>query len=343
MSLSRGTNDSEGQPRFVIGQQVADARSAEERHRQSHPDVTSPLNGTHYRGHEFGLLQFVDSPVDDVVEALCRRFEVADEPERDRLRAALTADDLYTLVTFARRSAVRSLRGDAREPARLGMLALEQMIDRTRLDHRDALVAAGIVRHALNRIDGTPNDELREKWLMTEVRLPDGRIGIADVEHGPTAGVVDLTPAGLAMMALLNADEYDATGVTVGAKVPPAWLPPPARPEFEELLGRSPAIIRVNAGRRNFRPFASVFLCYLIELAEEPDGARWDELWADPAPRKHAVLTVRVDRLAALVVVSSTMADVPNPESDQSLSRWADPVRAILAAATGQPGGVGTR
>jgi hypothetical protein len=46
------------------------------------------------------------------------------------------------------------------------------------------------------------------------------------------------------------------------------------------------------------------------------------------------VLTVRVGRLAALVVVNSTMADVPNPESDQSLARWAGPVRAILAAAT---------
>jgi hypothetical protein len=332
MSVPRGENDLDGQPSFVIGQQLSDALAAEEQHRERHPDLTSPLDGTHYQGHQFDLLQFVDSPIDGVVDALCRRFEAAGEAERDRLRAALTTDDLYTLVTFARRSAVRSLRGDDREPARLGMLALEQMVDRTRLDRRDALWAAGIVQHALDRLDGTPNDELRTKWMMAEVRLPDGRIGIASTGRGPAAGSVDVAAAGVAMMALLDADEYDASGLTVGAAVPPVWLP---RPEIAELLGRSPAVTAVNAGRRNSRLFSILFLCYLIELAEEPDGARWDELWADPAPRDHAVLTVRVGRLAALVVVNSTMADVPNPESDQSLARWADPVRAILAAATG--------
>src|SRR5687768_11060524 len=121
MSVPRGEDDLDRQPSYVIGQQPSDALAAEEQHRERHPALTSPLDGTHYQGHQFDLLQFVDSPIDGVVDALCRRFEAAGEAERDRLRAALTTDDLYTLVTFARRSAVRSLRGDDREPARLGM------------------------------------------------------------------------------------------------------------------------------------------------------------------------------------------------------------------------------
>jgi hypothetical protein len=325
--------DPQERPPVVLGQQLADARAAEERHRERHPDTVSPLPETRYRGHEFDLLLFVDSPLDEVIEALCRRFAAADEPERDRLRAALTTDDLYKLVHFARRSAVRALRADDREPARLGMLALEQMIDRTRIDHRDVLWAAGIVRHALARLDGTPDDELRRSWMMAEVRLPDGRVGFAETGRGPTAGSADLTGAGLAVMALLEADEYHATGLTIGAEVPSVWFPRPVRPQIEELLGRSRAITGVNAGHRNSRPFTSVFLCYLIELADETDAARWVELWADPAPRDSAVLTVRVGRLAALVVVNSSMVGVANPESDQSLARWADPVRSILAAA----------
>ena len=136
---------------FEIGRELADAVEAEARHRAAHPDARlSPLSGAAYDlwAGDHDLVRFSPSPVDRVVRAVVTEFRNAPLEQRSTLRDRLTMDDCYTLISYARRTAVLAARESDTAAAGDAAVALA-MIDADRVDWRDVLVALGLVGHVL--------------------------------------------------------------------------------------------------------------------------------------------------------------------------------------------------
>jgi hypothetical protein len=76
--------------------------------------------------------------------------------------------DFYTVLSYARRAAVRALRSNDAEVARRGVAALS-VIDENRIDWRDLAWQAGILSYALHRISGPVTDAFE-----TAASLADG-------------------------------------------------------------------------------------------------------------------------------------------------------------------------
>lgn len=136
----------------VIGAQIAAAVAAEERHQQV-SRLPSPLLGLTYqleRG-EYDLFRFVESETDELVALTALRALELRRQELVEFRDALTQDDFYTLLTFARRVAVRVLRGHA-DQLSAGWAAVG-IVDLERVDWRDAAVAVGLLGYCAARTD----------------------------------------------------------------------------------------------------------------------------------------------------------------------------------------------
>jgi hypothetical protein len=343
----------------VIGQQVADARAAEERHREWAGDAVSPLEGVRYRRGEHDLLRFKESDTDATIAAVARRFE--EDPEREQLRSAMTDRDFYTLMSFASRSAVSALKTGNFEVARQGFTALA-MIDSDRVDFRDLLVSASIARYVMGRVEkaGEANGavtravdladpvtarhlrrfrkfkdrDLEKDWRMTEVQTPD-LIGLVSIGGRRLTGNHDLVGASLRLMDLVDEDKYSADGPQVGEDVSPNWFPRNSAKEIERLLARARGIVSFHGRLRrehagpDATPFDHMFLAFVIETANAKDAKRFEQLWA-AATRTFATLVVRHERLLMLVIARSVVHGKPPIETDQTLARFADPSRQIL-------------
>src|SRR5262249_26963862 len=59
---------------------------------------------------ETSLIKPAPHPLDDTIASLCRKFVRSRQAQRQTLRASLSMDDFYTLLTFAHRAAVFALR-----------------------------------------------------------------------------------------------------------------------------------------------------------------------------------------------------------------------------------------
>jgi len=349
---------------MILGQQVADASAAEAAHHKQHRDLVSPLRGATYRVElgEFDLLRFIESDTDATVTALARQFEDGSDAQRTQLRVAMTDRDFYTLITFARRSAVATLRANDFETARLAIVALA-MIDSARVDPRDVVWAAAIARHAMHRVNETAeaarsvtaaaelaepvtakvlrrfrtveDRDLLTNWMMTEVRT-QGFIGFVETGGRKNTGSLDLLGATLRLMDVVSRDKYLADGLTVGDDISSNWFPRNSGPEIEALLRRSPGIasfradLRPEHQRPEATPFDHLFLVFVIEMATTDDSGRFEDLWRESA-RSFATLVVRHDRLVMLVIARSSIEGLADVESDQTLRRFADASGHVLS------------
>jgi hypothetical protein len=147
------------------------------------------------------------------------------------MRSAMTDDDFYTLIFFARRSAVTALRANDFDTARLAMVALA-VIDSARVDPRDILWAAAIARHTMHRVNPTTeaarsisaaaelaepdtaqllrrfrtvkDRDLRADWAMMDVRTPE-LTGFVEVGDRKDLGrSLDLLGASLRLMDVVS-------------------------------------------------------------------------------------------------------------------------------------------
>ena len=92
----------------------------------------------------------MESPTDDAVSEFAVSYEKLGDEKAADVRAALTMDDLYTLLAFARRSALASLQSRASPSVHHGLVALTA-VDAERVDWRDLSVAAELLAWAIAR------------------------------------------------------------------------------------------------------------------------------------------------------------------------------------------------
>ncbi|GIG90863.1 hypothetical protein [Plantactinospora endophytica] len=206
----------------------------------------SPLRGVDYAPAAECLWRWVAAPADAAVRAFLTGYVRQSAAGRRRLRAGLCPDDLYTLLTFARRRALAAIRtGDEAEV--LAAFDAFSAIELHRIDWRDVWVSTALasyaaewlglappetVRAAANRADPElaallfevtrDSVDLAEECGYRVLETPTGRV-LVDDEGDPYAPTADL--AGLAFRAatLLERDNYQVGQVSVAATPPTGW------------------------------------------------------------------------------------------------------------------------
>lgn len=358
--------DSPDDHAFVIGGEYAAASSAEQRHQDERGNQEpSPLEGIGYdfwAGHH-DLLTLAPSPADEKARILVTSYQGAGAEEASRIRDALTMDDFYTLLTFARRSAVRALRTEDRELARDAVMATA-LIESERVDWRDILVALGLATYALRALSADPDGLIAQARAMAEPSTAElmGRfIDVAEEDADPAAwgylpvetadGVgfvehsiaeynptVNLIGVALQIAEVINGDAYRVSSITAAGELAPVWLPGASPSEADVAIDACRGCVTINARLEpgaNARADAQQLTAFIVEAANEPAARQLND-WARPAdPSSHQAVSVDHGTLMALLIARSFVQDVEPFETAESLARFRDPLDTIVAAAAG--------
>jgi hypothetical protein len=303
----------------------------------------------------------IQHPLDAELSALCQRFAASDLPTRSQLRNSASLDDFCTLLSFGRRSAVFAMRGRRREHVVDGLTAVA-MIERDRVDFRDALVTLALLHHATRAIGEHPHElfqraaslaepkmsglilgfperseeerDLRKSWghTVVETKGGPGFVGWGFKSYQPTYPLDQLA---LALAQLLKRDKYGRATVTLATELPPFWLSSVDDKALKRVLAAVRGAVRVNA---ELRPQESadyrhqVIMIFLAELEDEPAAGSLFRLSQEKQtrPKDFVMAAAQEGRLFCLAVARSFTAGKAGFETQVSLQRFSAGIAEVL-------------
>lgn len=274
-------------------------------------DAESPLAGVVYDGRrgEFDLHRFVPSDTDDEIRAFLGRYTPDMQP-------ALTEGDFYTLLNFARRTALAVIRGadEARlQDARAAIAA----VDEDRVDWRDVAVASALV-----------DDPDSSGYVRIET--PDG----PGLVLSPATSHVSahLMTIAFRLEAVVEQDTYRVTDISGGDPVHAVWF----SGQVDQELGALRATVTLTAQldpATEEEAGSQQFTVFLAEAASDADAERLAAA-AVPADWFQA-LGVAAGRTCCVTVARSLVEGVAHYEQPGSLERFREPFTAALRAPSG--------
>jgi len=343
----------------VIGQELAEAQAAEHRRKQKGALSQSPVPDGMYdfwRGEQ-SLINPNQNSLDLALVELCKRFAESDAESRADMRAAISMDEFYTLLTFSHRAAVFAIRERDADWVVSGLTAIA-MIEQERTDYRDVLLALSLIYHSASRIgedpdrllqdaaalsgpgsdlilgfsNRTPEDkDLRNSWGHDEVQTSDGTgfIGWGFEHYDPT---YDLKKIVMEIAELITTDKYQPSSIQVATSLPSIWL--------ESKKNKTPKALRaIRAGgsisaklRPNQHPNHDSQML-VIFVVEAQDEATAEELLLMSRKKKasdYSMAGVAEGRLFCLVVARSFVQGVESFETIDSVARFLPGIGRIL-------------
>jgi hypothetical protein len=257
------------------------------------------------------LLDPRPAPLDDELRRLCAAFRARPAG----IRNSLTADDLYTLLVFARRAAVFAMR--ERDAAWIadGLTAVA-LIDDERIDDRGEIARTlGLLHHAAMFIGA-------DAAALFAAAAKQATRSVARAFRQPRFSGYDATAAGfvrrdaneyrpahdllrtaLEIRAMLDRDRYRVDDVVLATALPEVWFDAPPRPA---------GVVTIGARHRD--DAQQVAIAFVAELDEPPRVADAGDV---------ASVAVVEGNLLCLLVASH--------ETTASLQRFAAPMRHALA------------
>lgn len=330
---------------------------------QSNTKAAMPTARYEHSQRTHGLLAPAPLAVDASLGEFGARYAAMSESERQATRAALDGREQLTLLHFARRAAVFSLRETSAQRCTEGLTALAMLTlggaDRQDgLDPRDVLVAIGLLDHACRKLgtDITTQVELAALLAATDVatllrdytkREPSTRglaaWGYAEIEIDGEVGLIptgtakyqparDLGTIGVAVAASLDATRWTAVGVTIAESLPPIWFAAGDQTQVAEHLARVRGTVMIRATPTGTsQPDNYQFVVF---LSEATNAAACD--WLTRAVRGTVgggfAATTRAEELFCLVVSRSVVANGEPLHSAAQVQSFADDIDTVLQA-----------
>jgi len=314
---------------------------------------------------ERSLINPVKNSVDSQLSELCERFAKNDKSMRDRIRASLTEDDFYTLLTFSKRSSVFAIR--ERNVGHLinGLRAIA-MIRLEKIDPRDILWVLSLIYHSAERTKQNPDKlfrdaftlseskmstlmvdflkrspqekDLRSSWGYDEVETKNGIgfIGWEFAEYHPT---YDLKLIAIDIADVIAADKYEPD-VSVATNLPATWL----ETNDNILLNKTLSLVQGGASifgrlRPEVHPEQGghILMIFLVEMADESAARTLLAISKNKRPADYAILGLAQGKLFCLIVARNFAAGVKSIETSESLSRFSDGIGKVLAKYVPKP------
>ncbi len=347
---------------YVIGKEMAKAVEAERDWQQRGSSRESPLPT---RGYDFwhGDLNLIDpaqNSLDDALREVVQRYAKSDLQERVAIRSSISMHGFYTLMTFARRSAVFAMRGRKTEIVGDGLIAVA-MINEERVDFRDILMCLSLLYHAANRAGGDADKIFRHAAILAEPKVAKQIVGFAEQtseyrnlrlswgfdevetakglgfirwEFATYAPTVDLKLVVLDVAQMVAADKYYPDGVSIAAKLPPVWLSRGKNAELDGVLARIRGGATMSARlRTNEHPKhdSQQFTVFIVETSQDADAQTLLRLAQVKDNREHSMIGVAAGKLFALIVARSFVEGDEGFETLKSLERFREGMTKILA------------
>ncbi len=353
---------------YILGQEMAQAIAAEDRRLEMADLTDSPMpKGTYdfWRG-ESSLVDPRPVQLDSELAALVEAFRAADPSSRSAMRRSIDMDGLYTLLAFSKREAVFALRGPSLDRLALGLDAIA-LIEASRTDQRDILVALSLLHHVAVRlevqpsavfaeaashsepetahlIDGfaarRPEDvDLRDAWGYDELVTDEG-VGLIRWGFAPYEPTIDLKFVVVDVAALLERDSYQPMEPEIATELPRYWLDASDSKRVDRALGSVRAGAAVSA---RLRPAASPthasqrLTVFVAEVDVADAATRLREL-ATSERAGFSALAVAEGVLFALVVARSFVQKVEAHETTEGLARFEPGLTRILRRHAGVGG-----
>lgn len=352
--------ESDDEP-FVLGQQLADAHEAETRWKESGGGDSSPLPETEYdfwRG-DLSLIRPAPNELDGKIRDVCRQYALSNADERSEIRHSISMDQFYTLIHFAKRSAVFGLREPNANLVSDGVTALA-MIEEDRVDFRDILMCLGLLYHAANKVGGNADEmfrtaaklagsevaglfvnftkqtpeyqSLRKSWGYNEVQTNDGVgfIGWGFADYDPS---IDLKSTIIDISQLIASDNYQPSQIEVATELPVVWLAgqdsSTRKRVFSGIRGAATVSSRLHP-EKHAEHNSQQFTVFLVETANESDAQTLFQMAEASKSARHCKLALARSRLFCLVVARSFVDGVDAYETNESLTRFSDGLGAVL-------------
>lgn len=342
----------------VIGREMAEATASEVQHRLAHRDKESPLRDIAYdpiRG-DLSLHTFVTSHTDSILRDFAKGFGSLAPDRQGAVRASLTMDDFYTLLTFARRCAIASLRERNAGIGADGVTAVTA-IDAERVDWRDVTVAAALLSFALRRANADSGllfaqaseraepkaaEILRRfahetvdslaPWGYRLVETSDGAVLFEDEGHRYEPSV-DLTRIVLRLAAMVEGDAYRATGIGLGSAVARVWVPLGDPTVISSAIASLSGCAILHAALRpSVHPSAKSqqFTVFLAEAASREDAQVLAAAGSVQGDSGHEGIGLANGRLVCIAIARSFVKGTPGYERSGSLDRFKPAITALL-------------
>lgn len=341
---------------LVLGSEVAAAERAEKSYWRRAGKAASPLAEFAYNAEEASLERFQSSETDQRLREFVAGYREAGDGSRQAIRDALTMDDFYTLLTFARRCTVAAVRATDSAILRDGIDALAA-IDQERVDPRDHAWAAALVSWASPRVGLDAGAALREAaglgspktaemlsefaedppydltdWGYRLVEGPDGPALVRDDGNDYDA-TVDLLSVARGIGAVLEGDAYERAEITVGSDLPEVWLRNGDHAVVERALATVRAGATIHADLRADAHDKAEDQMLVAFLTEVEDAGAAEALAGSASCPDGDALGVAVGRLCCVVVGHSFVVETKSFESPGELERFREAIRLDLERA----------
>jgi hypothetical protein len=334
--------------KVLVGEYVG-GQASQELSRAAGP---SPLDGAKYAPEAVELWRWTESATDDTIGAFVRFFVQAERPERAHLTSCLTMDDLYQVLTYARRRALVAIRTGESTPLVDAFDALSAM-DVERIDERDFYdatmlaseaasytdtTAAAAARGAIGRADEEVSEiiaeyvenedgaDLAEMCGLRVVDTATGRLLLRD-EDDPFEPDHDLTGVVLALAAATAQEgSYHVSDVSVANTLPPVWVgeDSPAAQAVDRVTGGC----RVGGERISGDRIETSLTIWLMEAATAEDASLIAVAAEDRGSADTIMVAHQVDRLVAVIIAHGWAKRTD--ENVQSLARFRPLVDQVL-------------
>jgi hypothetical protein len=329
-----------------------------ERRRQAADHGRSPIEGVHYDGAagEFDLFRYVESSTDQDLRAVVENAWASTDEAVALTRSALTQDDMYTLLSFARRCALAALRERSSVKVVSGLHALV-LVEAERIDWRDAAVAAGLLAYAGDRLGVKVRTLVAEaarravppmaEILVRHAKTPKKGLlvgGYREVRTSQGVGLTsdygeryepssDLLARAERVIQLIESDRYRVHDLTTGTDLPAVWLPAAGATVLrarEALRACVTISARPESGAHGMPE--QMFSVFLAEARNSGDAATIASAAVPKPGSESALLGVAAGPLCAVLVARSVVVGVEPIEDMQSVARFREP---LLDAITG--------
>ena len=358
-SVMAGDKDESGKESVgtvVLGTELAQASAAQRRHVGTHGALKSPLADLQYSSREARLWRWVDSSTDDRIEAVVWHFAMLDEAGRNLLRISLSMDDFYTLLSFARRCALATLRGRDAKLIEAAFVSLA-MIDLERVDWRDLLTAnfllsysgermgapvADLVRRTIELAEPNCAEALRGQRITRinlakscgyrEVRTAEG-LALFQTDYHPFAPRADLESIAFESALALEENGYEIEDVNLATDLPLTWLASSEDSAVATTVRRLSGCVSIH-GRPRADPApdssGQALLVFIGESASEADAREIAAAAENATSSQRTELGVASRELCAVVIQWSWMMDTLPMEDKPSLERLRGLVERLL-------------
>lgn len=353
-------------PTYAIGAQMEAARQSDRTHFQNNPQAASPIREVKYDFWQGDL--YLTSPSESGADAAIRDFLsvfiASPDSKRAEMRAGITMDQFYELLTFSRRMAVFGLRTGNPDVLRFGLSAVAA-IDTKRVDYRDVLMALSLLHHSCERNGlnapnlfeqaarlAAPNTaeliagflarppeqkNIRASWGYDEV-VTDARRGFIGRGFQPYQPDCDLAEVAINVAKAIASDRYQPDSITIATDLPSVWFgakPPGHSKARDSALAGVKGVATVGGKlRRTYDAHndAQQFTVFVSECANEEDSLTLRSL-IDPASRSATMLGIAEGPLFSLIVARSLVSGVPRYETSETIERFREPLENLLRGA----------